>query len=356
MRAAAAEAPHSLRGRLGAIRPTLARHAALALLIGILLWALTLAVDTFTDYELAAVGYIAIGAAGLTLLTGLNGQLSLGHGALMAIGAYATALLLKRAPDLNPALTLPIALLAAAAAAAIIGTAAARLRGPYLAGATLALAVALPGVAIRFSDVFGGDAGTPVPALAPPAALTSTAPEQWLAWLTLVAGLLVFVLLSNLVRTRFGRDLRAIRDDEIAAKLYGIPVARTRVLAFVISGACAGLAGALLAYWSNLAAPGGFPLTLSLSLLAAIVIGGLGTLPGALWGAFIVVFVPQWIGSLNDSLHLPGALRDQLPLALYGAVFVAAMLAFPHGIQGLLARVWALRSRRRLALAEASET
>jgi len=97
----------------------------------------------------------------------------------------------------------------------------------------------------------------------------------------------------------------------------------------------------------TLAAPGSFPLTLSLLLLAAIVIGGLGTLPGAVWGALVVVFVPDWIGSVNDAVHLPSAVRDQLPLALFGGVFVVAMLAFPHGIQGGLVRLWRLRARRR---------
>jgi branched-chain amino acid transport system permease protein len=155
------------------------------------------------------------------------------------------------------------------------------------------------------------------------------------------------VLLANLLRTRYGRDFRAIREDEVAAALHGIRVARTQVVAFVLSGACAGLAGSLMAYTSSLAAPGSFPLTLSLELLAAIVIGGLGTLPGAVWGALVIVFAPDWIGTLHDVLKLPGPIRDQLPLALFGVVFIAAMLLFPYGIQGGLKRLWLLRAARR---------
>jgi branched-chain amino acid transport system permease protein len=171
--------------------------------------------------------------------------------------------------------------------------------------------------------------------------------ELWFGWLGLLPAAITFVLLANLVRTRYGRDFRAVREDEISSSLYGIRVARTQVLAFVVSGACAGLAGSLMAYTSNLAAPGSFPLTLSLELLAAIVIGGLGTLPGAVWGALVIVFAPDWIGSLKDAIHLPSAVGDQLPLALFGAVFVVAMLAFPHGIQGGLLRFWMWRSRLR---------
>ena len=336
--------------RLGSVRPALLRHSIWG--VGFLLVA-TLAVwaidpfDPFLVYQLSSVCYFAIGAAGLTVLTGLNGQLSLGHGALMGIGAYTTAVVLKAHTDLNPALVMGTATLVTAVASIIVGAAAARLRGPYLAGATLGLAVGLPGVAVRFSNIFGGDAGTSIPALVPPDALSSIAPEVWLTWIGLIPTVITFVLLANLVRTRYGRDFRAIREDEVASALNGIRVARTQVLAFVLSGACAGLAGSLLGYTSNLAAPGSFPLTLSLLLLAAVVIGGLGTLPGAVWGALVVVFVPSWISSLNDTVHLPSAVRDQLPLALFGAVFVVAMLAFPHGIQGGVVRLWQFRASRR---------
>lgn len=336
--------------RLWAVRPTLLRNGALGLVFAVVAAIALQAIDPFNPflvYQLSSVMYFAIAAAGLTVLTGLNGQLSLGHGALMGIGAYTTAVVLKSHTDLNPGWVMVAATLVTAVASSIVGAGAARLRGPYLAGATLGMAVGLPGVAVRFSNIFGGDAGTTVPALTPPDALSTIAPEVWLAWVGLIPAVITFVLLANLVRTRYGRDFRAVREDEVASALYGIRVARTQVLAFVLSGACAGLAGSLLAYTSNLAAPGSFPLTLSLLLLAAVVIGGLGTLPGAVWGSLVIVFVPDWIGSLNDAVHLPSAVRDQLPLALFGAVFVVAMLAFPHGINGGLIRLWRLRSRRR---------
>ena len=327
------------------------RHSTVAIVLVVVIAFAMWAVDpynAFLVYQLSSVIYIAIAAAGLTLLTGLNGQLSLGHGALMGIGAYASAVLLQRYSDLNPALVMVVAVAVTAVASIAVGAAAARLRGPYLAGATLGLAVALPGVAVRFSSVFGGDQGLSVPGISAPDALAASVPQEvWLAWIGLIPAAATFVLLANLVSTRFGRDFRAIREDEVASALHGIRVARTQVVAFVVSGACAGLGGSLMAYTSNLAAPGSFPVTLSLELLAAIVIGGLGTLPGAVWGAVVIVFAPDWIGSLNDALRLPGPVRTQLPLALFGVVFVAAMLAFPYGIQGGLARLWRWRSARR---------
>ncbi len=339
-------------------RGTLLRHGLLGLLFVIAAGLAIMALDSFNPflvYQLSSVTYIAIAAAGLTVLTGLNGQLSLGHGALMAIGAYTTAVLLKAVTDLNPAIVMAVAVVVTAAGSIIVGAAAARLRGPYLAGATLGLAVGLPGVAVRFSNVFGGDAGLNVPALSSPDALSTVPQEVWLAWVGLIPLAITFILLANLLQTRYGRDFRAIREDEIASALHGIRVARTQVVAFVLSGACAGLAGSLMAYTSNLAAPGSFPLTLSLVLLAAIVIGGLGTLPGAAWGALVIVFIPNWIGTLNDALHLPGPVRGQLPLALFGAVFVVAMLVFPHGIQGGIHRLllWRRARRRSGATAEA---
>jgi branched-chain amino acid transport system permease protein len=329
---------------------TLVRNAAIGLGIGLVVAAAIYgldSIDPFRVYQLSSVIYIATAAAGLTVLTGLNGQLSLGHGALMAIGAYTTALLLKKYPDLNPAAVMAAAIASTLVVSIVVGIAAARLRGPYLAGATLALAVGLPGLAVRFSNVFGGDAGLAVPAITAPDSLSAIAPEVWFAWVGLVPAVITFVLLANLVSTRYGRDFRAVSEDEVAAALHGIRVARTQVIAFVLSGACAGLAGCLVAYTANLAAPAGFPLTLSLLLLAAIIIGGLGRLPGAIWGALVIVFVPDLMSSLNDAIHLPSSVRDQLPLFLFGAVLIIAMLGFPYGIQGALDRAWRFRTMAR---------
>jgi len=325
---------------------TMARHALIVVALAAVLLLATFQLDAFTNYNLAGIAIYATAAAGLTVLTGVNGQLSLGHGALMAIGAYTTSLLLKAQPHTPVILTLLAAVVATGAAGAIIGVAAARLRGPYLAGATLSLAVGLPQVAIHFGSVFGGNQGLNVPPLTPPAALGSDFPnERWLAWIAIAAALITLFLLANLLRSATGRRLRAVRDDEAAAKLAGIDVARTQVLAFVISAACAGLAGSLFAYWVGITAPTGFGLTLSLQLLSAIVIGGLGSLAGAVWGSIFLVYLPIWTSSLAGNLSLSSDVTNNLPLAVYGAMLVVAMLAFPRGIQGGLVSLGRLAAR-----------
>jgi ABC-type branched-subunit amino acid transport system permease subunit len=337
---------------------TLVRHLGITLVAAVLLLALTYALDPFRDYQLAtAAGYLCA-VAGLTVLIGLNGQLSLGHGALMAIGGYTVALVQNQfgAHQVSTLWILPLSLAAgvcvAAAVGAVVGVAAARLRGPYLAGLTLVVAVAVPAVATLYGSVFHGDQGLPVYLPPAPAALGETFPfERWLAWLALAAALLTMFVLANLVRGRFGRTLRAVRDDEVAARLAGISVARTQVLAFVVSAACAGLGGGMFAVLAQSVSPGAFALTLSLNLLLAVVVGGLGSLAGAVWGSLLLVALPYLTDQLTGGLALSPALQHRLagnlPLALFGLLLIVMMIAAPGGIQGLLNRAgrWVYRRR-----------
>jgi len=333
---------------------TLLRHGLFFVVLGGMLAILTgFVFDAYTNYNVAGIAIFAISAAGMTVLTGMNGQVSLGHGALMMIGAYTTSVLLQWHPDLPIILVLLVSIATTGVAGAIIGIAGARLRGPYLAGATLALAVALPQVPTHFASLFGGNQGINVAAPAPPAALgAGFSSEQWLAWICLAAALVTLFVLANLVRSGTGRRLRMVRDNEVAARLAGVDVARTQVLAFVISAVCAGLAGALFAYWVGTTSPSGFTLNLSLSLLTAIVIGGLGSLFGAVLGAFVLVYLPVWTGDLASSLNLSSNVANNVPLAVYGTVLVVAILVFPQGIAGGIASVThaltsVVRSRRR---------
>jgi branched-chain amino acid transport system permease protein len=174
----------------------------------------------------------------------------------------------------------------------------------------------------------------------PPAGLGATFPlERWQAWIACVAALMAYVLLANVVRSRLGRAFRAVRDDEVAAQLAGLHVARTQVLAFVVSAACAGLAGGLLVVVSQLAAPGAFPLALSVALLTGVILGGLGSLMGAVWGAAALVLVPTWSDDLSKSLGLSSNVQANLSLAIYGVVLIAVMLAAPRGLQGAVRRL-----------------
>ena len=320
---------------------TLARHAGAAIIAAVVIWVLTVQLSSFRDYQIADIAVYLVAIAGLTVLIGLSGQISLGNGAFMAIGAYATALLQMH---LNWPLwaLFPASAAIAAVAGVAVGAAAARLHGPYLAGATLLLAVALPSFATQYPGVFGGDQGLSVTVTAPAALGVDFPPTRWLAWVNAAAALIVLVLLANLARSRIGRSWRAVRDDEAAAALAGLNVARLRVLAFVVSAACAGLAGSMLAVYSSQVSPGSFTVTLSIALVTGAVIGGLGSLAGALWGSLVIVLVPTYVTDVATSHGLSSAVAANIPVAAYGVVLIAVMLLFPNGIQGGLRRFFGL--------------
>jgi branched-chain amino acid transport system permease protein len=221
----------------------------------------------------------------------------------------------------------------------VLGAAAARLRGPYLAGATLILAVALPSLANKYVGLFGGDQGLSVNVTVPYWLGISFPLTRWQAWITCLTALVTLVLLANLVSSRIGRGWRAVRDDEVAAALAGLNVARMRIAAFVVSAACGGLAGALFAITTGLVAPTGFTLTLSIGLLTAAVVGGLGTLAGAVWGSLMLVLLPTYVTDVANSHGLSSSTGSNIPVVVYGVALVAVMLAFPQGIQGGLRRI-----------------
>jgi branched-chain amino acid transport system permease protein len=322
------------------MRSPLLRILGAALLGAVIVVILSIKLNAFRDYQIAEIAVYVTAVAGLTVLTGLSGQISLGNGAFMAIGAYTTALMLAHLGWPFVAV-LVVAAVASAATGAIVGVAAARLRGPYLAGVTLMLGVALPFLAYVYPSTLGGDQGLNV-AYTQPAFLGANFPlTRWQAWISSAVALVVLVLLANLGRSRIGRNWRAVRDDEVAAALAGINVAQARILAFVVSAACAGLAGALLAVITALVAPGAFTITLSIALLTGAVIGGLGTLLGAIWGSLVIVLVPTYATDVATSHGLSTTVASNIPVAAYGVVLILVMLIFPQGIQGGV--LWLLR-------------
>ncbi|QCX27658.1 branched-chain amino acid ABC transporter permease [Nocardioides jishulii] len=348
----------------------LVRHLLVAALGMVVVVTVLGAVGEFRRFQLAEMASLGIAAGGLTVLTGINGQLSLGHGALMAIGAYTTALLL---PDRDAGTPLLLVLLAAVAVTALVGVvlgaAAARLHGPYLAGATLALAIAVPGIALHFKGTLGGEQGLRVVMPRPPTwaedatwfltaqELTSTGWIAFIAWTTLIV---TYVLLASLTSGRVGRRWRAVRDDEIAAQLVGIDVGRARISAFTVSAAAAGAAGCLLALVVRLSAPGSFGLVLSLTLLAVVVLGGLGSLAGALLGAGLLTFLPQVATQVGRDAGLSDIQAAELAPLVQGVVMVLVILLAPGGLAGAWRGARArLRKRGRtpgLALAGAAPT
>ncbi len=316
--------------------------------------ALLLLSELISDYrmtQLATGAYYFAALAGLTVLAGQSGQVSLGQGALMAVGAYTVALLVGREGwALLPALL--AAVFVTLLVGVPVGAAASRLRGPYLAGATLALAVGLPALADKYPATFGGENGLTLNPPSPPSWLGASFDLfRWETWIASAGALVVLFVLYNLVHSGVGRAWRAVRDDEIAAALCGVRVGRTQTLAFIVSAGCAGLGGALLAaVVEQLASPGAFTIQLSLYLLAGVVVGGLGSLAGAAWGAALLVFLPNWTNDLAHSFSLSTRVSANLPLAIYGVVLMGAMLLWPSGIQGgLRALAGVLRRRLRPA-------
>ena len=318
----------------GVIRSsTLLRSVMLVVVAGLVLLVVSDQLSSYRDLQLATGAYYFCVLAGLTVLAGSSGQISLGHGALMAVGAYTVGKLSGAGWALIPEL-------AAAAVVTMligipVGVAASRLRGPYLAGATLAFAVGLPALADKFPTAFGGENGLTLNPPTPPTSLGFNFPlERWQAWIACIGALVVLFVLYNVTRSGVGRAMRACRDDEIAASLSGLRIGRWHTLAFTLSAAAAGLGGGLLAVVSGTVAPGAFPIQLSLTLLAGVVIGGLGSLIGAVWGAILLVFLPNWTNDLASSFSLSSNVAHNLPLAVYGVVLIAAMLVWPSGIQG----------------------
>jgi branched-chain amino acid transport system permease protein len=215
----------------------------------------------------------------------------------------------------------------------------------------LALGVALPSITSQYASIFKGDQGVAITIDGPPSSFGyNFSFERWQAWYSLFAAIIVLFFLANLHRSAVGRHLRAVRDNEIAAQLSGLPAGRLRVLAFAVSSAAAGLGGGVFVVGLQTASPGSFGLTLSLTALTAVVIGGLGSLTGAVIGAALLVVFDDVIPGFVDRLHLSAAsaqkLHDNLPPAVYGALLIGVMMLLPGGIVGLL-RAVVVRIQRR---------
>ncbi|MGY1733203.1 branched-chain amino acid ABC transporter permease [Geodermatophilus sp. SYSU D01045] len=354
--AADASSAQATGGRTFLPRNTLLRHLVVLVIGAVLAVILLESTDLGFNAQIGYVAYYAIAAGGLTVLTGLNGQISLGHGALMAVGGYTTALLLDAEEPLPLAVVFLIAVALTSLVGAIVGVAAARLHGPYLAGATLALAVGLPGLALYFSDTLGGEQGLTVSTPDRPDWFVETirtlsgnsaSGVKWIAYIAVACLLLTYFLLANLMRSRVGRTWRAVRDQEVAAELAGIDLGAWRVTAFVVSAAAAGLAGAVLALVVRLTAPTAFTIVLSLSLLTAIVIGGLGSLFGALIGSALLVFLPRYLRDLGESFDMDAAQAAEISYVVYGVILVLVMLFAPAGLVGSVRLAWMKQRARR---------
>jgi branched-chain amino acid transport system permease protein len=289
----------------------------------------------FRLFQFTQVYIYAIALLGLNMLTGYNGQISLGHGAFFAIGAYAAAIMMDQW-QIGYGWTIPVAAVICFIVGFLFGLPALRLEGLYLALATFSLALAAPQILKYFEHWTGGSQGIVLSKPAVPFGLPLNA-DQYLYFLTLAILLLLFWLGANLLRGRVGRAMISIRDNPIAARAMGINTALYKSLTFGVSSAYTGVAGALSASAVAYVAPDSFSIALSLNLLIGVVIGGLASIPGAIYGAFFIQFVPNWAQDISKAA----------PGVIFGVFLIAVIYFAPSGIAGGLKRLADLWSRRR---------
>ena len=281
-----------------------------------------LALDSFQRYQFALVAMYFVAITGLNILTGYTGQISLGHGAFMAIGGYTTAILTAD-HGVSEIATIPLAGLVAGGAGLLFGIPALRLSGMYLALATFAVAVATPAVLKEYPGFTGGVTGKPLP-------LRS---NDWLYYQNWIVALIGLAAAWLLLRGKIGRAFRALRDSEVAAASSGVSLAVYKTLAFGVSAFYAGIAGSLLAITVAFVNPDTYPVTLSIFLVVGVVASGLGSLWGIAFGAALIEFLPVHAQDISKSA----------PDVFFGAVLIAVMILLPSGVVGLARRLPPLR-------------
>jgi branched-chain amino acid transport system permease protein len=323
----------------GAVNRKWAWIGGIALAIALLV--LPFLFKNYRVFQFNLVLVYAVAILGLNILTGFNGQFSLGHGAFYAFGAYTAAILMTHYQVPYWA-TLPLAFVVCFVFGLLIGFPALRLAGHFLALATFALALAVPQI-LKYKHIeglTGGVQGIVLSKPEPPFSFTlfeqPLSPDRWLYFFTLFVAALMFVAAWNLLRGRVGRALVAIRDHPIAAAAMGINLPLFKSLTFGTSAGCTGLAGALGAIVVAFVSPDSFTVQLSIFLLVGMVVGGLASIPGAIFGGIFIQYVPNIADSLSKSA----------PAAIYGLLLIGLMYLMPSGVMGGLRRMWArLRPR-----------
>jgi branched-chain amino acid transport system permease protein len=333
----------------------------LVVVVVLLFAGLPTVITSFQASEWANAIVLAIAIMGLNILVGYSGQLSLGHGAFMALGAYTSAIL-ARHYHMDYLATIPIAALVTGVVGFLFGVPALRLSALYLALATFALAVVMPSLIKRPVGLTGGVQGIVLLPPDPPqfakdaftfltgSPMTS---EQWTYYVTFAYALVLFWLAWNLVRHRSGRAMRALRDGEVAAAASGVNIAGYKTLAFGISALYAGVAGSLFGLSAGFVSPDTFPVGLSIQLLVGAVVGGLASIPGPLLGGVFAYFLPiesnQWVPTQTwIPTQIAATVEKAGPAVTYGVVLILVMIFAPNGIVGLVTTSYArLRTRLR---------
>ena len=299
--------------------------------------ALPFVVSNYRTFQFTLVLVYAIALLGLNMLTGYNGQISLGHGAFYAIGAYCTAVLMDKFGVPYWA-TLPVAGAVCLLVGFLFGLPALRLEGLYLALATFALGVSLPQLLKyhHFEKWTGGVQGIVIQKPEAPFGLPLK-PDQWLYFFTLAVTLVMFAVAWNLLRGRVGRAMVAIRDNHVAAEAMGVNNAIYKSLTFGVSAMYTGIAGSLGAIAIQFVAPDSFNIFVSIVFLVGIVIGGLASISGAIWGALFIQFVPNIADEISKAA----------PWAIFGLFLIGFVYVMPMGIAGALRMTVARLTRKR---------
>jgi branched-chain amino acid transport system permease protein len=311
----------------------LLKHSGYTIWYGVLIACVLAAPLLLGDFyvgELSQIFILAIAGVGLMLLIGYTGLVSLGHAAFMAIGAYTNTYLISRGVPFL--IAMPVAGLVSLVAGALVAIPANRMTGIYLAIATLAFAQIVEQLVIRWESVTRGFQGLPVPA---PDIFGYPLTSAWEFYYLCLAVLALVVLAAvNLTRAPTGRAMVAIRDSEISAQSLGVNLVRYKTIAFAISAGITGIAGALLGHKLRFISPDAFNIILSIQLLLMVVVGGLGSIHGAIYGAIFVGGLPQAIALMRD--YLPDAISRTpgLEPGLFGLVMILFVLFEPLGIYG----------------------
>ena len=293
-------------------------------------------VKNYRVFQFNLVLVYAVAILGLNMLTGFNGQISLGHGAFYAFGAYTAAILMDKVGVPYWA-TLPVAFVLCFVFGFLVGFPALRLAGHYLALATFALALAVPQLLKykKIEGMTGGVQGIVLSKPEPPFTFRfldqPLSADRWLYFFTLAVAALMFLLAWNLLRGRVGRALIAVRDHPIAATAMGINLPVFKSMIFGTSAGFTGLAGALGAIVVAFVSPDSFTVNLSIFLLVGVVVGGLASIPGAIFGGIFIQFVPNIADEISKSA----------PAAIYGLVLIAFMYLLPMGVMGGIYKFWA---------------
>lgn len=311
----------------------LVKHSGQFFWYGLLLAVLAIAPFVLGNYWITQINMImiyAVAGLGLMLLSGYTGQMSIGHAAFLGVGAYSQALLV------TAGVPFAIALLSAGVISAsvgiIVGLPALRVKGIYLAIATLAFGFIVEEVLVRWESLTGGNGGLQVPVVEILGFRLAQAGSFY--WVVLAATLVVTLGMMNLLRSGTGRAFIAIRDSEISAQSMGIGLARYKTISFALSAAIVGIAGGLYAHQMRYLSPEQFGVLVSIDLLILIIIGGLGSIHGAFFGAVFLIAAPQLISAYK--IYLPETIGQAAGIQtfVYGAVLVAVILFEPEGLYG----------------------